>query len=93
MLGSLLIIAPWLNLLISGLFFWLWRSGRGALLLTTALLWLVYGVYESLMYLRILCSGECNIRIDLLLIYPLLALVSLAALVAYYLKLRKQQGT
>ena len=31
------------------------------------------------MYARILCSGECNIRVDLLLIYPILLIVTLAA--------------
>jgi len=35
------------------------------------------------MKLRILCSGECNIRVDLLLFYPTLALMSLFAVVAY----------
>jgi len=29
---------------------------------------------------RILCSGECNIRIDLLVIYPVLAVASLIGL-------------
>jgi hypothetical protein len=32
------------------------------------------------MKLRWLCSGECNIRVDLLVLYPLLLLVSLIAL-------------
>jgi hypothetical protein len=40
--------------------------------LLTALGWCVYAVYEYLMYRRVLCSGECNIRVDLLLIYPVL---------------------
>lgn len=31
------------------------------------------------MHRRWLCSGECNIRVDLLLLYPLLILLSLAA--------------
>ena len=30
---------------------------------------------------RVLCSGECNIRVDLLLIWPLLAVASATALV------------
>ena len=38
--------------------------------------------YEYAMKLRILCSGECNIRVDLLLLYPALLVLSLAALVA-----------
>ncbi len=44
--------------------------------------WAAYGVYESLMYLRVLCGGECNIRVDLLVIYPCLAIASIAALVS-----------
>ena len=38
------------------------------------------------MKLRILCSGECNIRVDLLLIYPFLLLVSLAAIFVFLRK-------
>lgn len=34
------------------------------------------------MKLRLLCSGECNIRVDLLLLYPVLAFLSVAAVVA-----------
>jgi formate hydrogenlyase subunit 3/multisubunit Na+/H+ antiporter MnhD subunit len=41
-------------------------------------LWLLYAIYETGMHQRWLCSGECNIRIDLLVIYPVL-LVSLVA--------------
>ena len=47
-----------------------WRSGRKRGFLVLALLWLAYSGYEYLMYKRVLCSGECNIRVDLLLIYP-----------------------
>lgn len=43
-------------------------------------LWLVYTIYEGLMQGRVLCSGECNIRIDLLLIFPVLFFVSMIAL-------------
>jgi Na+/proline symporter len=45
-------------------------------------LWLLYGAYETGMQRRWLCSGECNIRIDLLAIYPALLLVLLAAVVS-----------
>jgi hypothetical protein len=31
-----------------------------------------YAGYELLMHFRVLCAGECNIRVDLLLIWPLL---------------------
>jgi hypothetical protein len=56
---------------------------RSPLVSVAALAWLAYFPYEQAMKLRILCSGECNIRVDLLLLYPLLALVSLLAIVAY----------
>ena len=52
---------------------------RNRLLLAAAVAWLLYLPYEYAMKLRILCSGECNIRVDLLLIYPALLLLSLAA--------------
>lgn len=50
---------------------------RRNIVLATSLLWLVYVAYEQAMKLRILCSGECNIRIDLLIIYPLLLVMTL----------------
>jgi hypothetical protein len=42
-------------------------------------LWLLYALYELGMKRRWLCSGECNIRVDLLLIYPALLLGLVAA--------------
>ena len=49
-----------------------WRVTGSKGLLVLALLWIAYSGYEYLMYTRVLCSGECNIRVDLLLIYPML---------------------
>jgi hypothetical protein len=40
------------------------------------MVWLLYAAYEAGMQQRLLCTGECNIRVDLLLIYPLLLVVS-----------------
>ena len=51
------------------------------LLIATGTLWVAYGIYEYLMQIRVLCSGECNIRVDLLLIYPVLLAFTLASLV------------
>jgi hypothetical protein len=51
--------------------------------LVAALAWVAYFPYEQAMKMRILCSGECNIRVDLLLFYALLALLSVLALVAF----------
>jgi hypothetical protein len=60
--------------------------------LIAAILWALYAVYESLMYARVLCSGECNIRIDLLALYPLLAIVSLVALVELAIRRKPRHG-
>lgn len=81
-LGALFISRPWLVLLpclVLGALYWL---SQKSLARTAALAWLVYGVYEYGMLTRRLCTGECNIRIDLLLIYPALILLSIAALVS-----------
>lgn len=51
--------------------------------------WIFYSVYEYLMYTRVLCSGECNIRIDLLFIYPFLLLLSMGTTLLYYRKKAK----
>lgn len=63
---------PWTAALPALLFAFLaYRTGQRGLWLT-ALLWASYGVYELLMYRRVLCTGECNIRVDLLPIVPIL---------------------
>ena len=49
---------------------WGWHASGGRGFLTMAILWATYAIYEYLMYTRVLCSGDCNIRIDLLAIYP-----------------------
>ncbi len=77
---GILIIAPWLALLpalllavvgkLRGRRFALWVAGA----------WVVYLLYELGMKYRILCGGECNIRIDLLVIYPLLLGMTAVAL-------------
>ena len=91
LMGSLFIILPVTALVPAALFSWLYHRYRIWTGLLSALLWLVYSLYESGMYLRILCSGECNIRIDLLIIYPLLILITLVALghAVYRMQLRK----
>jgi hypothetical protein len=44
-----------------------------------AIAWGAYILYESV-YLPRHCTGECNIRTDLLLIYPYLAFVTISAI-------------
>ena len=74
---------PWLAFVPATLFLVLYVLSRKGIVLVPALLWLAYAPYEYGMKLRILCSGECNIRVDLLLIYPVLLVSSLVALVVF----------
>ena len=76
---AILIEDPWLAALIGAVVVGLgvWRRRRIAVLMGGV--WLVYAVYETGMKLRWLCSGECNIRIDLLVLYPLLLIALVVA--------------
>lgn len=71
-----------------------WRVSRDRGFLIPAWLWLAYAAYEFLMYTRVLCSGDCNIRIDLLIIYPTLVGSTLLVLVTMAIRaiLRKRKG-
>ena len=78
MLG-IFVAAPWLALLPAVLFVVLYRRRPVRPALVGAIAWLTYFLYEEGMRRRILCSGECNIRVDLLLIYPVLLVISAVA--------------
>jgi hypothetical protein len=73
---------PWLALLPAVVFTLLYVRNRRPMVLTAALAWLAYAAYEQAIKMRVLCSGECNIRVDLLLFYPLLALLTVLAVVS-----------
>jgi formate hydrogenlyase subunit 3/multisubunit Na+/H+ antiporter MnhD subunit len=72
------LIAAMIGLLLLGL----GRATRRRTAVAMGVLWLLYAVYETGMHERWLCRGECNIRIDLLAIYPVLLVGSLAAAVS-----------
>jgi hypothetical protein len=78
-LMAILIEYPFVAAAIGVLFIALGRWAGRRMVLAVGLIWLAYGAYETGMQQRWLCSGECNIRIDLLLIYPLLLLASAVA--------------
>jgi len=59
-------------LVLTGLYLWTKRR----FILVVAICWAFYIPYEYGMKWRLFCSGECNIRVDLLLIYPALAVLS-----------------
>jgi hypothetical protein len=62
---------------------------RGPLAALSCVLWVLYCGYEFLMKFRLLCSGECNIRVDLLILYPALFLVSIAGIVEFLVRQNK----
>ncbi|MEY2664367.1 MAG: hypothetical protein RIT04_175 [Candidatus Parcubacteria bacterium] len=80
-LGNIFIPHPYVALLPAIIFGTFYFKSKNKLVLATTVLWIVYAIYEELHLLRILCSGECNMRIDLLVIYPVLFIVSAIALV------------
>ncbi len=81
---------PLLALVPAVVFTVLYSRVRRTPVLVAALAWFAYCAYEQAIQLRILCSGECNIRVDLLLFYPLLLLLSGWAVVAY---VRRDRGS
>jgi hypothetical protein len=57
------------------------RRGRRTAIVV-GVIWLLYAAYETAMRQRWLCTGECNIRVDLLLIYPLLLAITVVGIVS-----------
>ena len=76
---GIFIAHPWLALLPAALFGMLGYRSHRVFPWAVAVVWLLYTVYEEAMRRRILCTGECNIRVDLLLLYPVLLALSLVA--------------
>ena len=81
-LFGIFIQRPWLALLLSCLFAtgYFWRRHRVAMI--GALAWMLYAIYEDGIKRGALCSGDCAIRVDLILLYPLLLGITVAALLA-----------
>lgn len=79
---GMMIEKPWLALIPAALLLWLFSASGNRLALGAGAVWASYCLYEYGMTFRILCSGECNIRIDLFVIYPALILAGLTGLVA-----------
>jgi hypothetical protein len=73
---------PWLAAVIGLLLVGLGRSRGRRTAIVVGVIWLLYSAYETAMRLRWLCTGECNIRVDLLLIYPLLLALTVVGIVS-----------
>jgi hypothetical protein len=79
---AFLVDSPLLALVPAAVLFLFAARARHRLVTVAATAWLLYAIYEWLMLHRVLCSGECNIRIDLLVLHPALIGVTITALVA-----------
>jgi hypothetical protein len=89
---DMFVITPGLALIPAGLFALLYVTSGRWLVAATAVVWLVYTVYEYSMHQRWLCTGDCNIRLDLLLLYPVLLVTSIVAVIVGGLALARRQG-
>ncbi len=78
------LIAAAIGAVVLGLGRWFRRKA----LVTIGVIWLLYAAYETGMKQRWLCSGECNIRVDLLLIYPVLLASLIISAVSLFRVLR-----
>ena len=83
---GILIIFPLGAAIIGAFYIRMFLKLKNITAIFTGVLWVLYSIYENLMYTRVLCTGECNIRIDLLLIYPVLIVLSLVSTIFYYRK-------
>jgi len=59
---------------------------------TAGVMWLMYSLWEFAIKQRWLCRGDCDIRADLIFIYPLLILGSVAAVVGLVIKPRQPRA-
>jgi hypothetical protein len=51
--------------------------------IVAAILWLLYAVYEHQVVTGVLCDANCNIRVDLVLLLPILGLATFCAYQSY----------
>ena len=54
-----------------------------AAVFVAAILWLIYAYYEYQVATGVLCDANCNIRVDLVLFFPILGLATFCAYQSY----------
>ncbi len=59
-----------------------WQRPRPAVIVS-GILWLLYAVYEHQVATGVLCEADCNIRVDLVFFFPILALAAFCAYQSY----------
>jgi hypothetical protein len=51
--------------------------------IVSGILWLLYAVWEHQVATGVLCDADCNIRVDLVFLFPILGLATLSAYQSY----------
>lgn len=87
-LFAVFIADPWIALLPGLAFAIAGYRRRSTAAWIAAAAWILYAVYETGMSRRIFCTGECDIRFDLLGIFPLLLVITVVAVLFALLKRR-----
>lgn len=87
---QLFIVQPWLIAIPAVAFLALWGWSLSRFSIAAAILWGAYGVWEWSIQAGLACDGECDVRVDLLAIAPVLLLVSAAAIVRAIQKRRRR---
>jgi hypothetical protein len=59
-----------------------WQRPRLAVIVS-GVLWLLYAVYEHQVAAGVLCDSDCNIRVDLVFLLPILGVVTFCAYQSY----------
>ena len=60
-----------------------WQRPRRAVIVS-GILWLLHAVWERQVATGVLCDADCNIRVDLVFFFPILALATLSACQSYH---------
>ena len=76
---SILVQYPVLAAIVGALLLVIGRRAHRGIVSGIGIAWLLYALYETSIKERWLCSGECDIRVDLLLIFPVLLISLLIA--------------
>jgi hypothetical protein len=77
-------------LVIAGLLFCLWRRSRRAIVLVAAIVWLAYPLWE---FALLIFPPELNIRVDLLLFYPILLITGVLGMAFGFASRKGESGS
>lgn len=84
-------LSPWLTAIPGVFFIYAGQVKDRFGVMFCGALWLLYGLYEH--QVQATCTGECNIRFDLVLIYPVLAIATIGSIISLSRRRPKRRAT